>query len=192
MGVIYSLVIEVMQLYYLTETRQLNTLNKTFSQLKPDPTDPNHIPEILRRYRNYEVLVHPYPMDGKKVIEMDLSANPSTYYKDFMTLETKRNITHPPERDDDRDEGDKKRNPITKVLGKFDISFEVLATLMNTIPKITPKIVTTAMTGLEDQNYVKKSFRIYNLGLDGDAGFANEIGFPLFSVSKKTASFRSY
>lgn len=185
MGVIYSLVMEVIQLYYLTETRQLNTLERTLSGLKPDHSDPGRIPEILRRYRNYEILVHPYPIEDKKVIEMDLSADPSTYYKDFITVETKRNITHPPEKDDDQDEDDESRDPLTKFAGKLKISFKVIAALLNSEPKLSPGIVTRAMKSLEDQNYVKKSFRIYNLGLAGDAGFANEIGFPLYDENGK-------
>ena len=185
MGVIYSVVIEVMQLYYLTETRVKSTLDETFKLLEPDPNDPQGIPQIMRRYRNFEILINPYPMNGNKVIEMDLTKPPEDYYPFFETLLTKRNITHPPEKEDDRDDGDKPRNPFTAIIGKLDISFKALAALLNLIPSIAPKIIKSAINALPDQNFVRKSFKIYNLGIDGDAGFANEIGFSLQDQDQK-------
>ncbi|MEM9022789.1 MAG: D-arabinono-1,4-lactone oxidase, partial [Bacteroidota bacterium] len=181
MGVIYSITIEVMQAYYLTETRQVNTLDKTLAQLLPDDNHPSGIPEILRKYRNYEILISPYPMKGNQVVDMDPGKPAHDYYRYFETLETKRNIT--PRKSDGH--GDKPRDPITTLLGKLKISFKILVSLMNLIPKVTPKLISLSMNGLEDKNFVRESFNIYNLGLNGDAGFANEIGFPLQSKAGK-------
>jgi hypothetical protein len=89
-GVIYSVVFEVMQMYWLEETRMETTLDKLMSDLRPDTSTPGHFPKVLQNTRNYEVIIHPYPMKDGRVIDMDPGAPPETYYPYFSCLVTQR------------------------------------------------------------------------------------------------------
>jgi FAD binding domain len=89
-GVIYSVVFEVMQMYWLEETRMETTLDKLISDLRPDTSTPGHFPKVLQNTRNYEVIIHPYPMKDGRVIDMDPGAPPETYYPYFSCLVTQR------------------------------------------------------------------------------------------------------
>ncbi len=186
-GVIYSVVFEVMQMYWLREERYMSTLDQVMNDLQPNPNNPGHVPDVLKDTRNYEVLIHPYPMkDDWTVLDMDLSQPPETYYKDFPCLVTKRDIVPNPGGFFGRSGS---RNLITQFLGLFNVSFEVVVALFNLYPQIIPFAVTESMEGLEDKGpdgtvgkggyYINKSFDIYNLGLNQDSGFAAEVGFPL-------------
>jgi len=182
MGIVYSIVLEVMQMYWLEETREITTLDKVFDLLK---SDDGSIPDILNEYRNFEVLVHPYPMEGFEVIDMDPSLPPEHYYPKFRCLLTKRNIAQDPGGLDHR-KGH--RQAVTQFMGMFGISFELTAALINAIPRLTPEIINLALNGLTDSNYINKYWHIYNLGLNGNAGFATEIGFSLEDEEGKYTS----
>eukprot|EP00794_Sanderia_malayensis_P006884 gene6884-7659_t len=175
-GVIYSIVIEVMQVYWLEETRYKTTLEEVIKLLSSPEGMPGALPTALQETRNLEVLIHPYPMDGSKVIEMDFSKPPETYYKNFKCLVTKRNIVPRP----DNPEGKKgHRNFFSQLFARFELSFEIIVELLNLVPDATPFAIDEAMNGLVDESYINKSYDIYNLGLNQDAGVATEIGFPI-------------
>ena len=175
MGVIYSIVIEVMQKYWLSETRTMSTLDKVLEMLSSPKDQKGALPSALTNIRNLEVLVHPYPMKGLEVIEMDPKQSPEAYYPYFKCLVTERNIV--PEGTKQRDE--KPRNFFMQLLSKFEFSFEFTVDLLNTFPKLTPVILDSALTGLVDKDYVNLYWKIYDLGLNQNAGFATEIGFSL-------------
>jgi hypothetical protein len=95
-GVIYSVVLEVMQKYWPDENRRLATLEDVMQQLAPHPQNQNHLPEALLKVRHFEVLVHPYPMKDGRVVEMDSAQPPEAYYPFFQCLVTERNIVPRP------------------------------------------------------------------------------------------------
>jgi hypothetical protein len=175
MGVVYSIVMEVMQEYWLCETRTITTLDKVMAMLSSPAGQPGTLPTALNTVRNLEVLVHPYPMKGLEVVEMDPTLPPETYYPYFKCLVTERNIVPKGTTFPDS----KPRDFIVMLMSMFEISFELTVLLLNTFPKLTPAIIDTALSGLVDVNYVKISYDIYNLGLNQNAGFASEIGFAL-------------
>ena len=175
MGVVYSIVLEVMQKYWLSETRTLTTLDKVIGMLSSPDGSPGALPTLLEQTRNLEVLIHPYPMKGLEVVEMDLSKPAEIYYPYFKCLVTERHIV--PEGTVSPDT--KPRDFLVQLMSLFKLSFEVTVTLLNTFPKLTPAIINTALAGLEDQDYVQIYWKIYDLGLNADAGFATEIGFAL-------------
>ncbi len=164
-GVIYSVVIEVMQFYWLAEKRTLTTLDKVMSSLAPNPSNPGSVPDILRSTRNYEVLIQPYPLNWFKVVDMDPSADPSTYYKYFSCIVTERNIAPQPENPQDHTD-------MADWLGTL------LNLLLNSEPSFTPEALNISLLTLQD-SIVGDSYDIYNLGLGGGIGFAAEIGFAL-------------
>ena len=175
-GVIYSVVFEVMQMYWLEENRTLTTLRDVIEQLRPNPQNPGHLPDVLINLRHFEVLVHPYPMKDGEVVEMDPDEPAETYYPYFQCLITARNIVPRPD-SIVGSSGD--RNIIAQFLSQFNFTFEVLVAVFNRFPTIIPEAISLSMSGLVDNNYINRSFDIYNLGLNQNAGFATEIGFAL-------------
>jgi hypothetical protein len=175
MGVVYSIVLEVMQKYWLSETRTITTLDKVMEMLSSPAGSPGALPTALQQTRNLEVLVHPYPMKGLQVVEMDTKQPAETYYPYFKCLVTERHIV--PEGTVSPDT--KPRDFLVQLMSLFKLSFELTVTLLNTFPKLTPAIINTALSGLVDKDYVQVYWKIYDLGLNGNAGFATEIGFAL-------------
>ena len=175
-GVIYSVVFEVMQMYWLEENRTLTTLRDVIEQLRPNPQNPDHLPDALINLRHFDVLVHPYPVKDGEVVEMDPDEPAETYYPYFQCLITARNIVPRP---DSISGSSGHRNIIAQFLSQFDFTFEVLVAVFNRFPTIIPEAISLSMPGLVDANYIDRSFDIYNLGLNQNAGFATEIGFAL-------------
>lgn len=166
-GIIYSVVLEVMQAYWLRETRSITTLDKVIAALQPNPNNPGSVPDALLDTRNYEVLIQPYPIKGVEIVTMDPSRPPSDYYPYFMCLVTQRNLAPAPS------SPPKPRASTPDWLGRLlDIALHVE-------PTFTPAAVDIAMVTLIDDGYVNQSYDIYNLALGGDVGFAAEIGFSL-------------
>jgi D-arabinono-1,4-lactone oxidase/FAD binding domain len=164
-GVIYSVVIEVMQMYWLAEKRYLTTLDQVMADLTPNPGNPGSVPDILLNTRNYEVLIQPYPLNWFKVVEMDPAADPASYYKYFSCIVTERNIAPRPEKLQDH-------TAMADWLGTL------LNLLLNEEPGFTPEALNISLLTLPD-NITGNSYDIYNLGLGGGIGFAAEIGFAL-------------
>jgi hypothetical protein len=166
-GVIYSIVLEVMQMYWLSETRSLTTLDKLMAQLAPNPKNPQHVPDILRNTRNFEVLIQPYPMECLSVIDMDPTRPIADYNPYFTCLVTQRVIAPPPAAQP------KPRTPTPDWLGTL------LDLVLHVEPQLTPQAIDVSLLTLIDDAYVNKSYDIYNLALGGGVGFAAEIGFSL-------------
>jgi len=166
-GVIYSVVLEVMQMYWLSETRALTTLDKLMQQLAPNPKNPQQLPDILRNTRNFEVLIQPYPMQGLSVMEMDPQAPIAQYDRFFTCLVTQRVIVPKPSTPP------KPRTPTPDWLGTL------LDLALHVEPQLTPQAIDVSLLTLLDNNYVNKSYEIYNLALGGGVGFAAEVGFSL-------------
>lgn len=176
MGVIYSVVLEVMQMYWLEEKRYETTLDQVVDMLTSPEGQPGALPTKLQDVRNFEVLVHPYPMDGLKVLKMDPNEPAETYYPHFKCLVTERHIVGDPGTPGHRSGH---RDFITQLASYFGLSFKITVALMNRFPRAIPLMINLAMGGLIDDQYINKYWKIYTLGLNENAGFAAEIGFSL-------------
>jgi gas vesicle protein len=166
-GVIYSVVLEVMQMYWLSETRQLLSFDQLMQQLAPNSKNPQHVPDVLLHTRNYEVLIQPYPMEWASVIAMDPAKPISDYDKYFTCLVTQRVIAPKPST------APKPRVPTPDWLGTL------LDLALHAEPQLSPQAIDVSLLTLVDKDYVNKSYDIYNLALGGGVGFAAEIGFAL-------------
>ncbi len=166
-GVIYSVVLEVMQMYWLSETRSLTSLDQLMRDLAPNPKNPSHLPDVLLATRNYEVLIQPYPMKGLSVIEMDPNAPIAQYDPYFTCLVTRRVIAPAPSTTP------KPRTPTPDWLGTL------LDLALHAEPQLAPQAIDVSLLTLLDDNYVNTSYAIYDLGLGGGMGFAAEVGFSL-------------
>ncbi|MCB9234440.1 MAG: hypothetical protein H6581_22490 [Bacteroidia bacterium] len=178
-GIIYSFTIEVMQKYYLRETREMTNLESVLHRLKPvDPTPENPMgyPKLLTEYRHVELIVHPYPLDENgKVVEMT-EPDPTKYYKYFKVILEKWNIAKP---DAVNNPKDGHRNYLSGFLGKFRLSFDVTTTIFYNCPSLIPMLITKAMTSLEDCDHVAVAPEIFVNGMSQYSGFGNEIAYPL-------------
>jgi D-arabinono-1,4-lactone oxidase/FAD binding domain len=166
-GVIYSVVLEVMQQYWLTETRSITTLDVLMKQLQPNPANPRHLPDVLLNTRNYEVLIQPYPISGFSLVTMDPKLPASNYDQYFSCLVTQRNIAPQPATPP-------KPRPVTA-----DWLGRLLDIALHVEPSFTPAAIDISLLTLINSGYVNRSYDIYNLALAGDVGFAAEIGFSL-------------
>lgn len=174
-GVIYSLVLEVMQKYWLEESRMVTTLDKIFAQLKPNDKNPGSLPDVLHNNRHMNFLVNPYPIKDGKILEMDPNEPVETYFPHFTCVLEVRNISKEP---DEVKEPQGHRNHLSGFLAKFKVSFEATATLMNFCPKLVPKLVDATLKSQKDHDYINLSYKIFNSGLNQYSGYATEIGFP--------------
>lgn len=151
MGVVYSLVLQVCERYWMKEERTLST----WRQVKQDLQDGR----VLAENRHYEVLVNPYLTNGE-----------------HTCLITRRNPvqepTVPPKQLPHR-------NYLVELFAKFPGSGQLLLNLINTVPDLVPTIIDTAMQGLV-ADYVDRSYRVFNIGAANDVpAYGSEIGFPL-------------
>jgi hypothetical protein len=124
------------------------------------------VPDVLKNTRNYEVLIQPYPIKGFDLVTMDPNEPPSTYYKYFMCLVTERNIAPPSSQSPTH-------TSTPDWLGR------ILNLVLNAEPWFTPAAIDISLLTLIDNNFVSKSYNVYNLNLGGGVGFAAEVGFSI-------------
>lgn len=168
-GVIYSVVLEVMQQYWLTETRSLLTLAQLLPQLAP--TSDGGLPPLLANNRHVEALIQPYPISiGSGVVTMDPQKMRS-YDGDFLCLLTVRNIAPKP------------ATPPKPRPTMADWVAKLLSVALHIEPTLTPYALDVSIATLVDQSYVNASYAIFDLGLAGDVGIATEIGFSVDTPS---------
>jgi len=175
-GVVYSVVIDVMQAYWLQEDRNIHSLDQILELLKPNPKNPKSMPDILKNNRHVQFLVHPYPLENdKEVIEFDpkLIQEIHPHIKVAMII---RNIVPKP-----TGVHVKKghRNILMSFLQKMRLTFEALVTLINFNPQITPFLISKSMESLVDVAYINRSHEVFVMGYNQDAGYASEMAYPL-------------
>lgn len=151
MGVVYSVILRVVKFYYLEETRVVSDWETVKSHLKDG---------ILDKYRHYEVLVNPYPIDGK-----------------HTCIETMRNIAEKPTKPIwDRPH----RNFFSELISGIPGVEDALLFLFDTFPDLAPYLIDQAMRTLADKGYVNVWYKVLNIGTANDiAAYSAEIGFPL-------------
>ncbi len=151
MGVVYSVVLQVRERYWMKEERTLSTWSRVKQDLQAGG--------VLAQNRHYEVLVNPYLTNGE-----------------HTCLVTRRNPvpepTVPPEQLPHR-------NYLVELFAKFPGSAAVLLDIINAVPDLVPTIINGAMQSLA-VDYVDRSYRVFNIGAANDApAYGSEIGFPL-------------
>jgi FAD/FMN-containing dehydrogenase len=151
MGVVYSLILQVRERYWMKEERTLST----WTQVKQDL----QAGKVLSENRHYEVLVNPYVTNGE-----------------HTCLVTRRNPqpepTVPPEQLP-------RRNFLVEMFARFPGTGPLLVGLINSAPDLTPSIIDAAMQSLAVE-YIDRSYRVFNIGAANDApAYGSEIGFRL-------------
>jgi L-gulono-1,4-lactone dehydrogenase len=151
MGVIYSVVLRVRERYYMKEERTLSV----WSQVKRDLLDGG----VLRENSHYEVLVNPYPTNG-----------------DHTCLITRRNPVAEP---DTSPLLRPHRNFLVELAAITPGASQLLLTIFNLHPPLTPTIIDSAMGALA-RDYIDRSYYVFNIGAANDVpAYGSEIGFTM-------------
>jgi hypothetical protein len=176
-GIVYSVTIEVMQKYWLKENRKIYSLPEVLEMLKPNPDNPDNLPDLLTK-RNVEILVHPYPLgkDSEDVIEFS-PKKIEKIYPNIKCLITEREIHEDPGGIFSHSSGH--RDIFSGIVQQFGVTFKATVAALNRLPLMIPSAINLSLSTLEDKDYIDVSHNVYVLGLDGDAGFACEIAYPL-------------
>ena len=154
-GIIYAVVIEVMDKYMLEETRSFSQWADVKKELQGD---------LLHRYRHVEVLVSPYRYKGH----------------DHKCMVTKRKIVPRPYKSPLIPRGHRKILPelFVRIVPDFLID-AVIRFIVNHFPRTMPAFVQSELSTLSDRDYIDKSYKVLNLGADNNlAAYASEIALP--------------
>lgn len=187
MGIIGSVVIEVIQKYYMTETVTVTTLKEVMKGLKPNPKNPRNLPDKLFYNRNYSWMVCPYAVElGKnggfkgnsKLEKLPTGGLTPAQYENIRVAEIVRNITPKPKgfvETERTTKGDKEKL-------KF---FRGIANTIQKFPRIAPGTVMTALLTMGRKDKVDIYHQIYLASTPAGAGWATEMGFPVQTSGSK-------
>ena len=152
LGVVYSVILRVAKLYYLSETRVISDWDAVRNDLAEG--------SVLDKYRHYEVLVNPYAIDGKHTCMVTM--------RDIADKPTKPIWDRP------------HRNFFSELISAIPDIEKGLLFLFDTFPEVAPYLINEAMKSLEDAGYVNVWYKILNIGTANDiSAYSAEVGFPM-------------
>lgn len=153
MGIVYSVIIEVVPAFYLQEVRTLSTWTEIKSKLLNT--------QILRDNDHIEFLLNPHP-DPQGIHDCLITTrNPKTDNVGLKPKDKKRNFWI--------ELGSGSRLVTSIILGKF-----------NNQPEDAPKMLSRAIKALVDNSYWNKSYKVFNIGAaNGIQSYSAEIMIPL-------------
>lgn len=157
LGVVYSIVLEVRQAYWLRENRSLGR----WSHVKAGLLNGN----VLNEYRHYEVLVNPYKIEG-----------------DHSCLVTTREISSAPQRPSAEQSN---RSPLSVLFSWLPrplirFSGRLESWKLRLLPKLAPRTIENSIRALADEEYIAESYRVLDLGAPNYvAAYSSELALPL-------------
>jgi hypothetical protein len=152
MGVIYSLILRVREKFYLKEVRKVSTWNKVKEDLKKG--------DVLRDNCHYEIIINPYEVKGE-----------------HLCLVTTRSDTEKPA---DLPPDKTNRNFFTELLSSLPFAGDAVKAISDILPDSAPGIINTSIKSLEDDSYINKSYKVFNIGKVNEVkAYSSEIAFPL-------------
>jgi FAD/FMN-containing dehydrogenase len=157
MGIVYSVMLRVLDKYWLSETREMCEWDEVRAKLDT----PDHGRAWLAESRHTEILINPYTVAGKRsciICRRELlSAPPSA---------NDGSIDH--------------RNVYSEFVAGVPGISEVFGFLFNGFPELTPRIIQSALETLKDKKFAAVSYKVLNIGRANDVlAFSAEIGYPL-------------
>ena len=155
MGIIYAVVIDVVDSYELKETRQFSVWSKVREQLRTG--------DVLKDNRHYEVLINPYAYRKKdhKVMVTERNFNPGEKRSTFRRGHRKWFVT-----------------ALLAVIpnGLIDL---VIRTIVNQIPSLVPGFIQLTLAALTDSDYIAASYKVLDLGRANNlSAYGMELAFP--------------
>ncbi|KAJ1569519.1 hypothetical protein HK096_002851 [Nowakowskiella sp. JEL0078] len=180
-GVIYSVVLEVSQSYFLGETKTFATLDQALKLLEANESDPDHIPSLLRENRHIEIYIIPYASEGDSVVS--LHDDPEQQYSKITCIINKRNIVPP-----GTSEFSISSNPIVESITSSDIVSESLIAFLNAFPNHILDTLKLSLNAINETKVVTRtSYETFagSFKLNENTGVAVELAFSLESQSQK-------
>ena len=151
MGIIYSIVIEVIPSYMLSETKTLTTWDEVKKGLESG--------ELFEGNRHLEIMINPYKIDGT-----------------HKTL-----VLHQEIVSDQEPTGNRKFSFLATLVDILPVGRKLLKWYANTFPEKTPQLIDTSLNGLvQTEPFINKSYKVLNQGLMEikDDGLATEMALP--------------
>jgi L-gulono-1,4-lactone dehydrogenase len=137
MGIVYAVVIEVREKFWLNEVRTLSTWEATRDTLTEDG--------VLGEGDHYELFLNPYPRD-------DGQHN--------MLVTRRRDCPDPGELPEDK----QRRHPLTELEASLPITGVVLRFLARHLPGLMVQRFDTVLDEMQDEGYASVSYRVFNIG----------------------------
>jgi hypothetical protein len=137
MGIVYALVIEVREKFWLNEVRTLTT----WEALRDTVTEDG----VLGEGDHYELFVNPYPRDDGQ----------------HSALVTRRRDCPNPGEDPDERES---RHPLTELEASLPITGVLLRFLARHLPSLMVGRFDSVLDEMQDEGYANVSYRVFNIG----------------------------
>jgi len=185
-GIVYSVVLEVCESYYLQQTRLEKSLTEVMELLQPVPPtqdNPDGVCDLLRNNRHVEIYINPYPMKSglfniPEIYDFD-PGQVEQQYPNVRVLVTIRNYSS-------NRTVQNAPTGFTAWLQTIQAFYYAMAVLLNSFKSLSPAAIVTSMNTLyATSGYNDKSFHIFNLGTPGKAGYACEFGYPIIKPGTK-------
>ena len=156
LGVIHSLMLEVRDDFWLKEVRRLSE----WSRVKPDLANL----DFLRAQQHYEVYFSPYRQRGGD---------------DHPCIVTTRDEVIP--KPTSKPKGERgRRNMLVEALSPLPITPWIINLIVDWFPRLSPRLLESAIKGLADDEYENVSYRIFNIGAANYLpAYSAEIGVPV-------------
>lgn len=168
MGIIYSLVIEARDSYYLRETKLLTN----WEELKKIWQDGTIFTEGDKESagappRSVTFMINPYKLKSKKTGKEEFScAVMRNYYSSkptkWILLEATRNL-------------------VTYIFGNFPVTYWYSLFAFNYLPHRAPKLIRSTINGSKDKKFVHKSYKVLFQGFQfvKERAYSSEFAFDL-------------
>jgi FAD/FMN-containing dehydrogenase len=162
MGIIYSYILEVLDMYWLEESKQMDK----WSVIRQKLLDKS----LLKEARHVMVLVNPYETDD-----------------DHTCLITRINIT----KEKPQTWWNRVRSFVARILSEMRITYWIALFMFRFFPKRIPKSIDRSIKALRDDSYINKSYAVLYQGSEFikerafDSEFAFDISTDYISVVEK-------
>lgn len=163
-GIIYSYVLEVEEMYYLSETKTIKLWSEVQDDLKNG---------LLNEYPSVYVQINPYPHKGKQNALLVIQQRDAPGKKNLLIQRAKRGLWHQLKR--------KMRAPLVELLGAFPYVVWITIWTLNRNPKSINKQINRAVRSQRDEEYYNKGHKVLYQGLDyvKERAYDSEIAVPL-------------
>jgi L-gulono-1,4-lactone dehydrogenase len=152
MGLIHSVMLEVVPLYYLREVRSMSTWSRVRAELESDQAPRGRV--------HYEVLFNPYPLEDGEI-------------ECLVTTRT------PVDRSEFRRDYRRSRSLLMELAARFPLTPVLINLALGLWPKIAPFMIAQALKALVNDDYVNISYKVLNIGAANYLpAYSAEIGVP--------------
>ncbi len=152
MGIVYSYILEVQQKFWLCESRRLESWEEVKRLLLHEQEPLFQEYEVMvnqkiykKKPRSVSILVNPFELRMKDRMEHACIVIKTMEVDEPSVLTAPSTLT---------------RNWVATILSKIPIVPPIVLNLVNSNPERAPNIIQTSLTGMQDEKFVSKSFKV--------------------------------